>query len=346
MDTDNKEILFFKKYSEELALDEELKVRELLSSSEDNRVEMDLVKQIISVENEIKELASYDTSAGYLSMRQKVKKESKTVLWLFWLTRVAAILVLPLLISTLALIYVNKEQRKELNSQGVIEVSAAPGLVSMFELPDQSKVWLNSGSTLRYPSRFTGHIRDVELTGEGYFEVKSDKENPFYVTTGLGVKVMAHGTHFNVNAYDESENIEVVLAEGKIDFLLSGNNLRQLKPGEQAVFNKSSHLLTVAPVSVYEKTAWKDGKIVFRNASLEDVFHLLGRRYNVDIIFHDDYRLSAGYRCRVTFTNETIQQIFNYLEIAAPIKWTISTPVQQSDSTLVKQRVDVWLKKK
>ena len=100
------------------------------------------------------------------------------------------------------------------------------------------------------------------------------------------------------------------------------------------------------PFCIYEKTAWKDGKIVFRNASLEDVFHQLSRRYNVDIVFHDDYKLSDGYRCRVTFTDETIQQIFGYLEIAAPIRWTVSTPVQKNDSTLVRQRVDVWLKKK
>ena len=142
---------------------------------------------------------------------------------------------------------------------------------------------------------------------------------------------MAHGTRFNVNAYDEYEDIEAVLVEGKIDFLFSGKNLRELKSGEQAVFNKNTHSLVINPISIYEKTAWKDGKIVFRNASLEDVFHQLSRRYNVDI---------------VTFTDETIQQIFGYLEIAAPIRWTVSTPVQKNDSTLVRQRVDVWLKKK
>lgn len=346
MDTGSKEILFFKKYSEEITPDEKEKVQELLSASDDNREEMNLVEQIISVENEIKELASYDVSEGYQGMMQKIRKQKKIIHWSSWLLRIAAILIVPLLISTLALLYQNQEQRKELNRTGWVEVSAAPGLVSKFELPDQSKVWLNSGSTLRYPFRFMGHMREVELDGEGYFEVKSDKDNPFYVATGSGVKVMAHGTHFNVNAYDEYDGIEAVLSEGKIDFIFSGNTLQQLKPGEQAVFNKNSHQLTINPVSVYEKIAWKDGKVVFRNASLEEVFSQLSRRYNIDIFFHDDYKLSTGYRCRVTFTNETIQQIFSYLEIAAPIKWTVSAPVQQNDSTLVKQRVDVWLKDK
>lgn len=346
MDTSNKEILFFKKYSEEITPDEKERVQELLSDSENNREEMTLVEQIISVENEIKELASYDVSKGYQGMMEKIGEKRKIVHWSSWLQRTAVILVIPLLISTLTLLYQNQKQRNEFNHTGWVEVSAAPGLVSKFELPDRSKVWLNSGSTLRYPVRFMKHIREVELDGEGYFEVKSDKENPFYVATGSGVRVMAHGTHFNVNAYDEYDDIEAVLSEGKIDFLFSENTLQQLKPGEQAVFNKNSHQLTVNPVNVYEKTAWKDGKIVFRNASLEEVFSQLSRRYNIDIFFHDDYKLSTGYRCRVTFTNETIQQIFSYLEIAAPIKWIVSAPVQQNDSTLMKQRVDVWLKKK
>lgn len=346
MNISDKEILFFKQYSEKITPDEEVRIQELLSVSEENRLEMDLVRQIVSVENEMKDLLSYDTSEGYLRMKQKTKGYKETLNWSFWLVRIAAILVVPLLISTLTLIYINQKQREALNQIDWMEVSAAPGVVSRFELPDQSKVWLNSGSTLRYPSRFTGHIREVELNGEGYFEVKSDKENPFYVITNSGAKVMAHGTRFNVNAYDEYEDIEAVLVEGKIDFLFSGKNLRELKSGEQAVFNKNTHSLVINPISIYEKTAWKDGKIVFRNASLEDVFHQLSRRYNVDIVFHDDYKLSDGYRCRVTFMNETIQQIFSYLEIAAPIRWTVSTPVQKNDSTLVKQRVDVWLKKK
>lgn len=346
MNTDNKEILFFKKYTEKTTPDEATMIEQLLAASGENRKEMDLVEQVISIEAEMKELASYDVSKGYLGMKQKLNERKSPIHWSFWLTRIAVILVFPLLISTLTLLYLNREQQKELSRFEWMEVSAALGLISKFELPDQSKVWLNSGSTLRYPSRFTGNTREVELNGEGYFEVKSDQKNPFYVSAGSGVKVMAHGTRFNVNAYDEYDKIEAVLAEGKIDFLFADNRLRQLVPGEQAVFDRNSHQLMVTPVGIYEKIAWKDGKIVFRNASLEEVFHQLGRRYNVDIVFHDDYKLSLGYRCRVTFTNETIQQIFSYLEIAAPIKWTVSTPVRQSDSTLAKQRIDVWLKKK
>lgn len=342
-----KEILFFKKCSEQVSPQEEEYVQEHLSSSEKNRQEMEVVKEIVSIENEIKELSVYNIPNGYEKLTQKIKKENMRYRkFLFFLIRSAAILTIPLLISTLVLLRVNQDQREKLNGFEWMEVSAAPGLISKFELPDHSVVWLNSGSTLRYPSRFTRKEREVKLEGEGYFDVKSDRTSPFYVTTSSGMKVIAYGTQFNVNAYQEYDEIETVLVEGKVDICFSGDNLSHLKPGERAVFNKKNYLSTVMKANIDEKIAWKEGKVLFRNASLEDVFQQLSRHYNVDIIFHDDYKLSSGYRCRVTFTNETIQQIFSYLEKAIPIKWKVSTPVQKEDSTLLKQQIDVWLNKK
>lgn len=342
----NKEILFFK-YSCGLATPEEEKLlQKLLANSENARNELKTVEEIIAIDNEIKELDRYDTSKGYIGMRQKVKAKKKTAPFIVWMYRVAAILILPLLISIAALIHTNQMQQNELNRNVWMEVVSAPGLISRFELPDQSKVWLNSGSRLRYPSHFNGAEREVKLAGEGYFEVSSDKEHPFYVTTETGVKVMAHGTSFNVNTYNEYDVVEAVLVKGKIDLSFAGQTLRKMIAGEEAIFNKTSHQLMVNKVNTEEKTAWKDGKIMFRNATLEQVFKQLERRYNVDIIVHDVYKSAANYRCRVTFTNETIQQIFTYLEVAAPIRWAIDTPKQQGDSSLVKQRIDVWLNKK
>lgn len=340
----NKGYLFFKKMSENVSSDEEKQIQELLSDSEENRHELDLVKQIIAIEDEIKGQASYHLVEGYAGMKRKVEKKTRKVFhWSTFLYKVAAVLVFPLLISTLTLLYKDKQKRDDVVAW--MEVEAAPGVISRLELPDHSKVWLNSGSKLRYPAVFTGGKREVELDGEGYFEVKSDKTNPFYVGTASGQKVMAYGTSFNVNAYEELEMMDAVLVTGKIDFILAGNTLSQLQPGEQAVFDKKRKTLDVRSVSAYEKIAWKDGKTVFRNASLDEVFRQLERRYNVEIVVHDDMRISGEYKCRVTFTNETIQQIFSYLEEAAPIKWKLSTPLLNNDTTLTKQRIDVWIKK-
>jgi ferric-dicitrate binding protein FerR (iron transport regulator) len=223
------------------------------------------------------------------------------------------------------------------------EITAAPGSVVNFELPDRSKVWLNAGATLRYPAAFKGDAREVTLSGEGYFEVRSDKQHPFYVATAAGVKVMAYGTQFNVNTEDNT--VQTILAEGKVSVLTAGRPLVELQPGEQAVYDEVTGNLSVDRINLYEKLAWKDGKIVFRNALLSEVFRKLSRRYNVDIVLHDKYHQSENYRARVAFSDETIQQIFTYLEVAAPIEWKLSRPIQYADSTLAKQRIDVWLKR-
>jgi len=339
----DREVLFFR-YSSGIATSEEKElVDKLIADSENTYKELKAVQSVVDIKKRIREIETYNISGGYEKVRRGIRETDRKRKFVSILSRVAAILAFPLLISTFTLGYIafNKEQETEII---YTEVISAPGLVSYLQLPDKSKVWLNSNSKLRYPNRFTNTIREVELEGEGYFEVESDKEHPFYVTTASDVKVMAYGTRFNINT--DEHKIETILAEGKVAVFQLDNFLTELKPGEQGSFDKESAILDISEISLLEKLAWKDGKIIFRNAPLDEVFRQLSKRYNVDIILHDEHNQSGKYLSRVTFTDETIQQIFSYLEIAAPIEWKLSTPVQNNDSTLVKQRIDVWLKKR
>ncbi len=340
----DKEVLFFRYCNGTATSAEQEQVEKMAAESAEIAEELEAVKRALVLKNKIIEAESYDIPVGYRNMQQKIKAKSKRINFITVLSRIAAILVLPLLISTLVFAYMAFNSTEVTEHIAYAEVTSAPGLISCFELPDRSKVWLNSGATLRYPTTFMGAAREVELNGEGYFEVEADKEHPFYVATKSGIKVMAHGTQFNVKATEKS--IETVLAEGKVDILLWDKILQALNPSEEAAFDMDTRQLSIQEVNVYEKIAWKDGKIIFRNAPLDEVFDRLSSRYNVDIVLHDDYKLSDRYRSRVTFTDETIQQIFSYLSVAAPIEWKISSPVQKNDSTLTKQRIEVWLKKK
>lgn len=340
----DKEVLFFRYCNGTATSTEREHVEKMVAESSEIEEELEAVKEALILKNRIGEAESYDISFGYRNMQHKIKAKSKRVNLISVLSRIAAILVLPLLISTLVFAYMAFKGTEIIENVTYAEVTSAPGLVSCFELPDKSKVWLNSGASLRYPTTFIGAAREVQLKGEGYFEVESDKEHPFYVATKAGIKVMAHGTQFNVKATEKS--IEAVLAEGKVDILLSDKILQALNTSEQAIFDIDTRKLSIREVNVYEKTAWKDGKIIFRNAPLDEVFDRLSERYNVDIVLHDHHKLSDRYHSRVTFTDETIQQIFTYLSVAAPIEWKLSSPIQNNDSTLTKQRIEVWLKKK
>ncbi|GAB6120949.1 FecR domain-containing protein [Dysgonomonas termitidis] len=337
---EGKEELFYRYCNGTATPEERQQVDGFIANHPSAAEELEIVAHAVSVEKNIRELQSYDTAEGFRQVFRTIKKRRKRAIIRHIISRAAAILFLPLLLSSAVFGYMAFQKLP--SGTVYAEITAAPGSISRFELPDHSKVWLNAGSTLRYPNSFEGDIREVTLIGEGYFEVQSDKKHPFFVTTVSGTKIMAYGTHFNVNT--ENSKIQAILAEGSVSMFAADRMETKLRPGEQAVYDEITRKITVSRINLYEKLAWKDGKIVFRNARLSEVFHQLGRRYNVDIILHDKYNRSEVYSARVTFTDETIQQIFTYLEAAAPIKWKLSTPVQNTDSTLARQRIDVWLK--
>jgi len=151
-------------------------------------------------------------------------------------------------------------------------------------LPDGTKVWINSASTLRYPTTFNGNERKVEMTGEAYFEVAHNPAKPFKVISG-GQTVEVLGTHFNVNAYDDEPAIKTTLLEGKVKVTAAASNeVRILQPGQQSALNGSS--LTVNPVETEEAVAWKNGQFIFENDNIQYIMRTISRWYNVDVEYN------------------------------------------------------------
>lgn len=296
------------------------------------------IRRAEAIANDIDEYRSFDVQKAYRKNRRRLATARIRRSFTYYLLRIAAVLLLPSIVSTGALSYLYIRQLKQSGAVSCVEVSSAPGIITRIVLPDSSKVWLNSGSTLRYPSRFTEKERTVGLSGEAYFEVRSDREHPFYVALNSGITVKAHGTRFNVNAYEEDQVMETVLETGRVD-ILAGSRTIPLKPGEQASYDKHERRFTLASVNMNEKTAWKEGKLVFRNASLEEVVKKLSRKYNLDIVLHR--KSGKDYKFRATFTSENITQILDYLRMAAPISWSFAGTEQQQDYTYPRQRVDI-----
>ncbi|WP_368322040.1 FecR family protein, partial [Parabacteroides distasonis] len=152
-------------------------------------------------------------------------------------------------------------------------------------------------------------------------------------------RVIAYGTKFNVNAYDDEPFIEAVLEKGKIDVIRNDERIR-LEPNKQVVLNKESGVFRVSAVNLDEKMDWRKGRMVFRNTPLEKVLKRLEKRYNVEIVLHKNS--NAEYKYRATFTNETLEQILDYLKQTAPIEWSARQLSSHSDSTFVRQRIDVY----
>ncbi len=156
-------------------------------------------------------------------------------------------------------------------------------------LPDGTKVWLNSATTLRYPTAFTGTNRIVELEGQGYFEVAPDATHPFLVkvpsTHRDSMEVQVLGTGFDVMAYADEATVNTTLISGSVR-VKGGNTLQTLQPGQQAVMDNDNHAITVRPADIKKVTAWKNGVFVFNNTALPAILREVARWYDVDIVYN------------------------------------------------------------
>ena len=150
-------------------------------------------------------------------------------------------------------------------------------------LPDGSKVWLNSASTIIYPTSFNGKERKVEILGEAYFEVAKDATKPFRVKMNeMEVEVL--GTHFNINGYQDESFVRTTLLEGKVK-VRSGAVENLLNPGQQAQLGKNGNIKLLKNVNVEEVMAWKDGNFQFEDADIYSVMRQLARWYDLEVAY-------------------------------------------------------------
>lgn len=148
-------------------------------------------------------------------------------------------------------------------------------------LPDGTHVWLNSASSLSYPVEFAANDRRVKLTGEAYFEVAKNKDKPFYVTSN-NAQVKVLGTHFNISAYADDDEVTATLLEGSVQ--VSKNNSQSLlKPGQQAQINNGTDMIRVSQANTNEVMAWKNGYFIFNDDNITTIMKKVSRWYDVDV---------------------------------------------------------------
>lgn len=264
--------------------------------------------------------------------RHKVKKNRN---FFFYFSRVSAILFLPLL--AISLIYLNNKSKDFIPEADLTytELHAPPyGRIS-FYLSDSSRIWLNNGSTLKYPVVFAGRDRKVILEGEAYFDVRKDLYRPFKVEAG-DIVIQVLGTRFNISNYTEDEAIVTTLEDGKVRIKFSGqgqNNqvIHELTPSRQSVFMKESRKVQARTVNTLKYTSWKDGTLYLLDDPMSLVKKKLERWYNVDIVIEDPIILEYRYTGR--FRQEPVEKVLRMMTIATPIRYTIKKGTKQPDNT-------------
>lgn len=186
-------------------------------------------------------------------------------------------------------------------------------------LPDNSVVWLNAASSLRFPIVFTGNTREVELVGEGYFEVAHHKQKPFIVTSA-DQQTIVKGTKFNITSYPDDAKKTTTLLAGSV---LVKNTLQPdaedvlLRPNEQAVLHQNT--IVKSKVDATEAIAWKNGKFKFNNTPIQTIMQQLSRWYDVEVVYLSSIE-------EITFTGsvsrfDDIQDVLRKISLTESVKF-------------------------
>ncbi len=185
-------------------------------------------------------------------------------------------------------------------------------------LPDNSIVWLNAVSSIKFPITFSGKTRLVELEGEGYFEVAHNKAKPFIVSS-FNQQTIVKGTKFNITSYADEDKMTTTLVEGAVVVKTENTVVKEtlLNPNEQLIVNEN--FVTKIKVDATEAIAWKDGKFVFNNTPLKVIMHQLSRWYDVDVEYLDNIE-------KITFTGsisrfDDMQDVLRKISLTESVKF-------------------------
>tara|TARA_B110000003_G_scaffold276306_1_gene322093 strand:+ start:2158 stop:3315 length:1158 start_codon:yes stop_codon:yes gene_type:complete len=180
-------------------------------------------------------------------------------------------------------------------------------------LSDNTKVYLNSGSILRYPVKFLDNqIREVFLEGEAFFEVSEDKKNIFRVNSNR-INVEVYGTKFNFKNYPEDYVSDVVLVNGSVGISNSENkSITKLSPGFKGSVDKENFKVNKVKINTKIYTSWIDGQVIFRGESFNQIIKKLERLYNVTIINNNEEISEELFNASIDTENEKIEDVLNY----------------------------------
>lgn len=322
--------------SGEATIEECRMVEEWIGQSDENyRIvkQMYIIDQVMGT---VQMESKVDMEEALASVSRKMSKAPSHVTWFTWVQRAAAILFIPLLIA----FAIQNFTPSPTEVAQMIEVKTNPGMTTTVDLPDGTKVYLNSESSLTYPSFFSKDKRDVKLTGEAFFEVQKDPEHRFIVSGPHHTQIEVLGTSFNVEAFERDSFISTTLVEGKVRFAYQKNQQPatvDMKPGQKLMYDTTSSQVKLIQTSGETETAWKDGKIIFQATPLPEALRMLEKRFNVTFVLSNN-RL-RGEAFNGSFTNQRLERILEIFKISSNIKWRY---LDTRDTTNERTRIEIY----
>lgn len=338
MDNPKKNIIedLLPRYCEGLLTEEErMQVEAWIDESDENRRMAKQIHTLYLAADTVRVMKKVDTEKALSRVKSKMTGNKKTSWW-EWAQRAAAVLFIPLLATLMLQYWEGGEQE----IAQMMEIKTNPGMTTSLTLPDGTLVFLNSESTLTYPSHFDENTRNVTLQGEAYFEVAKNLEKKFIVSTSHQSQIEVLGTHFNVEAYEKDDRISATLVEGKIGFIFTQDNVSKrilMNPGQKLIFDSRDEKVQLYATTGESEIAWKEGKIIFKNTPLEEGLRMLEKRYNVEFIIKNSRLKEDSFTG--TFTNQRLERILEYFQLSSRIRWRYLASPEIADE---KSRIEIY----
>jgi ferric-dicitrate binding protein FerR (iron transport regulator) len=304
--------LLAKKLTGEISVQEDNALKDIIESSDESKTALENAHHIWStkcfpeIPPEVISQKENNEKIWQASFGKESKNYSKKKFGVFM--RFAAIFIV--IISAAFVIFFMTEQPESQKIEvTTIQKHTLPGQKSSITLRDGTIVWLNSGSSISYWTDYNENIRLIELEGQAFFEVFKDESKPFLVKC-RGLKIEALGTSFDVNAYNDAP-IQVSLLTGSVKLTTpwyeQANDSLILKPGEYSVIGENNKFIEKGNFDPYEILAWKEGRLIFDNLTIEEILPKLELWYGVEISNQLNFNLNKPYSS--TFEQENLDNI-------------------------------------
>lgn len=332
------EALLLRYYEGTITDDEKEAIEQWIAQSEENRKLAKDIDTICFAAEILQTIQKIDPNEALQKVKKEIKKKHRISPWT-WMQRVAVVLFIPLLTGLVYLYLTKGNEPVE-----YMEMRTMSGMVASVNLPDGSTVWLNSDSYLKYPTKFTGKTREVDIKGEAYFKVARNEKKSFVVHTADDLKVEVLGTEFNMDAYKETGFTATTLVKGSVRFHYKGSDNRSkeliMKPGQKVVYDEQTKQIALSEPYVPSEIAWKEGQIILRNTSLEQTLRILSRRFNVDFILKNS-ALKDNYFTG-TFEKQQLPRILEHLRISTNIRYRIIDPEGGEKGLKERSKVELY----
>lgn len=303
--------LSIQRLSEEIDTVASERLDQLLKESDDNQKAFDDLKKIWEGSGIAAGMTQDEVSEEWFRLKKEMKATKSSS---FSMLKIAASIALIISV-TLAVIFLQKSDQEELAASNIASTT----------LNDGSKVTLNANSRLTYPSQFEDVNREVNLSGEAFFEIEKDPEKPFIIHTDA-IDVTVLGTSFNVRSLDNESTASVTVATGIVRVNSNGNSI-QLVQGEKGILDKQSGKLFKVVNDDKNYLSWKTKTFQFDNLPLSDVINILNNAYQSSI----ELKNSDIVNCPVTVGFEK-QSLNSILEV---LKATLDLEIEKNDNVIL-----------